>query len=107
MRAGVRGAVVLVGALVLAGGLAGCGGGSVERPTVAELTDVLVRESEADGDALTHDQAYCVAEKFVNSDLSDEMLRAFADLQEGYTPSEEQEEIFADVLTEAATECVD
>lgn len=62
---------------VLALLLAACGSDDGGRPSASELSQQL--QDADDEDALTEEEADCVAAAFVDSDLSDEALRAIRD----------------------------
>lgn len=67
----------LIGATLLAAAplLAGCGGG--DRPSVPELTAVILSGESRIG--VADDQAECTAQVLVSSDLSDATLRSYVD----------------------------
>lgn len=87
-------AVLVVAAL----SLSACGGGS-DRPSKDELTKVLV-ENE-----LSKKQAECAADAILDSDLSDEALKAMAEQDEDYKPSKADTKAQAKA-TEAMMKCV-
>ncbi|OUZ11343.1 hypothetical protein BHE97_05770 [Aeromicrobium sp. PE09-221] len=98
-------AAAAVSTAVLVGSLAACGGGA-DRPSQQELADAITsEESPLGGAAVPDEMADCVAGVFVDSDLSDEALRAMADLDEDYEASEEDEETLGNLSQDVMTEC--
>lgn len=98
-----------VGAVGLLLGLAACSA-PAERPSVAEVSAVFVGDGE-DGNAwqelgLDDAQVTCLAQHLVDSDLSDELLRALADTDESFALSAEDEQEFSQVLVDATVECI-
>ncbi|PWD49529.1 hypothetical protein C8046_01130 [Serinibacter arcticus] len=101
--------IFLVLPMAAALALSACGGGSggAERPSADEIADVFTSGAEElGGVALPEEQATCIAEALEASDVSDETLRAMVDLDEDYSPSDEETTLFTDTITSAATECV-
>ncbi len=84
-----------------------CGGGG--RPSADELADSMkdnagdVFGSDVPEDSVDWD---CFAKLYVDSDMSDEALRAMADNDEDYDLSDDDQEAF-DEATGKATECVE
>ena len=77
---------------------AACGGGS-DRPSVDEVSEAL-QKNEAVGSEVPKESADCVAEAFVDSDLSDEALQAIVDGKDDYDASSEDEKVVADASEE-------
>lgn len=88
--------------------LSACGGGSsADRPSAEELSEVFTSGAEELGGVeLPQEQADCIAEALVDSDVSDETLRAMADLNEDYDASQDEQDLLMEAVTDAATECV-
>lgn len=74
---------------------AACGGGG-DRPSADEVSEAL-QKNEVAGSEVPKESADCVAEAFVESDLSDEALQAIVDGEEDYDASSEDEKAVADV----------
>ncbi len=70
--------VALGAALLLTIGAGACGGGSDGRPSKAELSDRIEKELDA-----KPAEADCIAGKLLASDMSDKVLRAIADDDQG------------------------
>lgn len=84
-----------------------CGGG--DRPSKDEVADAITGGSSAMGSAdeigsLPDEAVDCIAQAMVDSDLSDEALRAFVDNDTDFDGSSEDEAAMTD-LTSAMTEC--
>jgi len=72
--------------------LTGCMGDGT-RPSVDEVADSLRDGYQGVGIGMVDERsAECVAEAFVDSDMSDESLRAIADRDQNYEPSSEDAE---------------
>lgn len=93
-----------VALLAVAGILAGCGG-NTGRPTVQEISELL---REDDG-GITQEQADCVAEEIVGSEVSDEGLRTLVESNEtdieNIDVSEEDVQAFTDALLGSLETC--
>ena len=92
--------VLLVGGLVL---LAGC----ADRPTSAELTDSIVRAAQNDPTvSVTNDEAGCIAEQLLDTDLSDTTMAGLAqNFDQPEVLSAEVDEV-EPAVAEAAAECL-
>jgi hypothetical protein len=88
--------------------LSACGGSAAERPSADEIADVLTEGTEElGGVAVPQEQADCIADVFVNSDLSDEALRAMVEGDEDYEATDEDQAALTDLMADpAVTECV-
>ncbi|GMA31024.1 hypothetical protein [Litorihabitans aurantiacus] len=89
--------------------LSACGGGAAERPSADELSSVFTEGAEElglDGVEIPQEAADCLAEALVNSDVSDEALRAMADRDEDYDLSDEDETVLTESLQGSAMECM-
>lgn len=75
--------------------LTACGG----TPSQDDIAEQLVESAD-----FSEDQADCVAEKVVDSDLNDDQLNAIADDDEGDLSDEEKAEV-GEVLGTALVEC--
>jgi len=64
-----------------------------------------LEESLTDTGVVTDDQASCVADKLLDSDLSDDELNSIADDDKSGLSSDEEENVVT-ALTAAVTECV-
>jgi hypothetical protein len=84
--------------LVAALSLSACGGGD-DRPSKDELVKVLT-----DND-MSKKQAECAADAVLDSDLSDEALKALADQDDKFKPSKADTKAQAKVV-EAMTKCL-
>ncbi|QYG92191.1 hypothetical protein HC251_06875 [Iamia sp. SCSIO 61187] len=95
------------GATALALLLTACGGDS-DRPSVDELSDQIEEEGAADG--ITSEQADCVAEAFVDSDISDEGLREIVDNPDVDDVTDldlsDDDTAAAEAAVEGVTECI-
>lgn len=82
--------------------LAACGGGG-ERPTADEVAEGLqtVFDDMGAGDYFTETQVLCIAEKLVESELTDEDLQSIAD------GNSEASESAADVLSTVGAEATE
>ena len=78
--------------------LTACGGA----PSKDDIVDALTED-----DAFTEDQAECIADEILDSDLSDEQLEAFNEesLEDSDLSSEEQAEV-TEVIVTATTTCI-
>ncbi len=102
--------LAVVGAVLALLLLAGCGDDSSDsgdssdgRPSVDEVAEELA----ADG-RLTEEQAQCIAEAFVNSEVSDKALNAVVetgDLTAGQADLDEADEAAVQVAATAALDC--
>lgn len=90
-------------ALAAVATLSACGGDS-DRPTAAELSKVM--QDDASFAALGEDVADCMAKAYVDSDVSDEALRAMVEMDEDYKGSKKDTEEAMSVALEAAGDCV-
>lgn len=90
-------AVIAAVFMIAAGG--GCGDDSGGRPSKAELSETIVEQLEvekAEGD--------CIADELLDSDLSDKVLTAIAEDDEGDVGDDEQEEAI-EVIGKASADC--
>ncbi|KDA06931.1 hypothetical protein DC31_07840 [Microbacterium sp. CH12i] len=92
--------------VAIAFSLAACSGGA-QRPSVDQLSDGLttILEEGGQGGILTDDQIDCVAEKFLDSKVSDEDLSNLAAGKDEQT-SQESKALVTDTMSSAAAECV-
>ena len=85
----------------------GGGGGSAERPSAEELSDIFTSGAEEMGGVqIPQEQADCLADALVESDVSDETLRAMADLEQDYDPSQEEQDLLTEAITDSGMECM-
>lgn len=86
--------------------LAACSGGAT-RPTVDELSSGIgqIFEDNGQGGVLTDDQLDCIAEAFLDSDVSDEDLSNLADGKDLQT-SEDAKSLVTETMVEASSSCV-
>ena len=78
--------------------LAACGGGT---PSKDDLADQF---KDSGGGVITDEIADCIADKLLDSDLSDDQLNAVADDDKSGLSDDEQSEVL-DVITSASTDC--
>lgn len=85
--------------------LAACSGGS-ERPSTGELSDGIstILEDAGQGGILTDDQLECVAEAFLDSDVSDQDLANLAAGKDEQT-TEEAKTLVTETMSEAGAAC--
>jgi len=93
-------AAFIVAALSVTSACGGDDGG--DRPSKSELTDQIVKSSDG---ALTKKQADCAAEAILDSDLSDEAIKAVAEGDNDFEPSKDDEKAQGDATT-AITKCL-
>ncbi|MBD8608059.1 hypothetical protein IFT73_14470 [Aeromicrobium sp. CFBP 8757] len=86
-------AAFVVAALTLT---SACGGGG-DRPSA---DDVAAQLKKSAGSAITDKQADCAAKAIVDSDLSDEAVKAVAENDTDYKPSDEDTKAQGDAATE-------
>lgn len=104
----LRHAVMIAAALTIP--LAACsddsGGGG--RPTAAELESAIYEEGglESDDGGVIDKMVSCMAEGLVDSDISDDVLRAIADGRDDDVSEEDQESAEA-TLEQISTDCSD
>lgn len=86
--------------------LAACAGGGAERPSADELSDGIaaIFEDAGQGDVLTDDQLDCVAEAFLDSEVSDQDLANLADGKDLQT-SQDAKDLVTATMSEAITTC--
>lgn len=108
------GGLVAVATLLAAGALTGCGGnddsgdaGSGGRPSRSEVADAIesgtsVLGKEATVTGFTDAQRDCVAKVLVDSDLSDDALRAFVKGDEGFEGTEQDRTVLSGLGTDVA-----
>ncbi|GAA1727734.1 hypothetical protein [Aeromicrobium alkaliterrae] len=82
---------------------AACGGGG--RPSVDEISEALKDDSTFGSDAVPDEAVDCIAEKFHESDISDEALQALIDGDEDYEESKSDRDAATEISDEI-TECV-
>lgn len=85
--------------------LAACSGGS-ERPSTGELSEGIstILEDAGQGGLLTDDQLECVAEAFLDSDVSDQDLANLAAGKDEQT-TEEAKTLVTETMSEAGAAC--
>ena len=85
--------------------LAACAGGA-ERPSVDELSDGIatIFDDAGQGGILTDDQMDCVAEKFLESDVSDQDLANIAEGKDVQT-TEDAKSLVTSTMQDAVVEC--
>lgn len=93
--------------MVAALALSACGGGGdAGRPTADELQKVMADQlGDLGGAEIPEDQLACIAQGFVDSDISDEVLRKMVD-EENYTPTADEQSAITDASTTIATDCI-
>jgi hypothetical protein len=84
--------------IVAALSLSGCGGGD-DRPSKDELVKALVKQD------LTKKEAECAADAVLDSDLSDEALKAMAEQDEDFKPTKDDKKAQTKII-EDMTKCV-
>ena len=93
--------------LVAALALSACGGGGSGRPSVDELEKVMTEQlGSLEGVDLPEGTLECAAKAFVDSDISDELLRKLVDTPD-FTPTAEETAELTPVNEAIATECFD
>lgn len=86
--------------------LSACAGGGAERPTADELSDGIttIFEESGQSDLMTEEQIDCVAEKFLDSEVSDQDLTNIAQGKDLQT-SEEAKDLVTSTMQDAVMEC--
>ncbi len=92
-------AAFVVAALTLT---SACGGGGGDRPSA---DDVAAQLKKSAGSAITDKQADCAAKAIVDSDLSDEAVKAVAENDTDFKPSDEDTAAQGDAAT-AIGKCI-
>ena len=95
----------------LAVSLAACaggpgGGGGSDRPSAEELSSGIttILEDSGQGDILTAEQVECIAEEFLDSDVSDQDLKNMAGGEDLQT-SEEAKQLVTSTMQDAVATC--
>jgi hypothetical protein len=90
----------------LAISLAACSGGGGTRPSADELSDGIasILEEAGQGDALTDEQLNCVADAFLESEVSDQDLANLAEGKDLQT-SQDAKELVSQTMAESFTTC--
>jgi len=86
--------------------LAACAG-AAERPSADKLSEgiVTILEDSGQGDIMTADQIDCVAEYFLDSEVTDQDLANIADGKDLQT-SEESKDLVTSTMQDAVVECI-
>lgn len=97
--------LIAISFAALALSLTACAG--EPRPTADEVADGIyeIFEEQGQSDVITEDVSQCLAEKLVDSDVSDETLQYIADGKD-QQKDEDDKELVTKILTSAETECI-
>lgn len=85
--------------IVAALSLSACGGGD-DRPSKDELVKALVKSD------LTKKEAECTADAILDSDISDDGLKAMAEQDEKYKPSKADTKALSAVMSKTMEKCL-
>ena len=86
--------------------LTACSGGGAGRPSADELSDGIasILEEAGQGDALTDEQLDCVADAFLESEVSDQDLANLAEGKDLQT-SQDAKDLVSQTMAESFTTC--